>query len=167
MPTRAPDPATVRPPQARSAESDRAWPVLGSGRTLAQTVYEVVRDRIIAGDLAPLSFVREEELGSAMGVSRTPVREALSRLASEGFLERAPQRGFRVPERSIDDLMHLHPILQTLELMASDLAFPRIGPADLERLKQANAEFARAVEANDVPDAIELNDRFHHLSLPS
>ena len=145
------------------AELEKAWPILGSGRTLSQTVYEVVRDRIIAGELAPLSFVREEELAGAMGVSRTPVREALSRLASEGFLERAPHRGFRVPERSIDDLVHLYPVLQALELLASDLAFPRINPSALQGLEETNAGFARAVDANDIVAAIELNDRFHHL----
>lgn len=146
---------------AKGPDSD--WPTLGSGRTLAQAVYEVVRDRILSGELAPRSFVREEELAGAMGVSRTPVREALGRLASEGFLERLPQRGFRVPERSLDDLVHLYPVLQALELLAADLAFPRVGPADLARLAEANAGFARAIETNDVVVAVELNDRFHHL----
>jgi DNA-binding GntR family transcriptional regulator len=142
---------------------DARWPLLGSGRTLAQAAYEVVRERIVAGELAPLTFIREEELAGAMGVSRTPVREALGRLASEGFLERVPQRGFRVPERSLDDLVHLYPVLQALELLAGDLAFPRIGPADLQRLEEANEGFARAVDSNDVVAAVELNDRFHHL----
>ena len=137
--------------------------MLGSGRTLSQAAYEVVRDRILSGELAPLTFVREEELAGAMGISRTPVREALGRLASEGFLERLPQRGFRVPERALDDLVHLYPVLQALELLAADLAFPRIGPADLTRLEEANAGFARAVETNNVVAAVELNDQFHHL----
>src|SRR6185503_1007776 len=149
----APD-ATTREP---------AWPVIGSGQTLAARVYEVVRDRILANALAPRTYVREEELATAMGVSRTPVREALNRLASEGFLERLPHRGFRVAERSIEELAHVFTVVQALELLASELAFPRIRPSDLARLEEANAGFAAAVAKNDVATAVDLNDRFHHM----
>jgi DNA-binding GntR family transcriptional regulator len=139
------------------------WPVLGSQRTLAERVYQVVRDRILNSDLAaPGVHVREEELANAMGVSRTPVREALSRLATEGFLERLPHRGFRVPERSIEELVHLYPVVQALELLAGELAFPRMQEDDLEKLDAANKVFAQAVAENDVETAIEINDRFHH-----
>ena len=139
------------------------WPVLGSQRTLAEKVYQVVRDRILNSDLAaPGVHVREEELANAMGVSRTPVREALSRLATEGFLERLPHRGFRVPERSIEELVHLYPVVQALELLAAELAFPRMQKEDLDQLDEANKSFARAVAENDVETAIEINDRFHH-----
>lgn len=139
------------------------WPVLGATETLAERVYTAVRDRILSSDLGPRVHVREEELANAMGVSRTPVREALSRLATEGFLERLPHRGFRVPERSIDELVNLYPVVQSLELLAGELAFPRITKKDLERLVEVNRGFARAVEANDVAKAVDLNDRFHHV----
>src|SRR2546421_1926122 len=95
-----------------ASKQHQTWPVLGSGRTLAQRVYEVVRDRILANALSPRAYVREEELATAMGVSRTPVREALNRLATEGFLERLPHRGFRVAERSIEELAHVYTVLQ-------------------------------------------------------
>ena len=139
------------------------WPVIGSTRTLAQRVYEVMRDRILANELTPLAYVREEELASAMAVSRTPIREALNRLASEGFLERLPHRGFRVSRRSIEELAHVYTVLQSLELLACELAFPNITAADLARLEEANAGFAAAIAANDVSTAVDLNDRFHHL----
>jgi DNA-binding GntR family transcriptional regulator len=54
---------------------------------LTDQVYAAIRDRILAGDVAPGEFVREQEVSQAMGVSRTPVRGALGRLASEGFLD--------------------------------------------------------------------------------
>jgi len=138
------------------------WPQIGAGQTLTQRVYEVLRDRIVAGELAPLSFLREEEVGKAMGVSRTPVREALNRLATEGFLDRLPHRGFRVPERTIDDLIHLYPVMQALEVLAAELACPRMTAVDLNRLEGINDGFARALTANDVSTAVSLNDRFHH-----
>src|SRR4051812_6016019 len=106
------------PPRA-----DKAWPVIGSSQTLAQRVYEAVRDRILGNELAPRANVREEELATAMMVSRTPIREALNRLASEGFLERVPHRGFRVASRSIGELAHVFTVLQALEMLASELAF--------------------------------------------
>ena len=142
---------------------DQRWPVIGSSRTLSQRVYEVMRDRILANELTPLAYVREEELATAMQVSRTPIREALNRLASEGFLERMPHRGFRVARRSIEELSHVFTVLQALELVACELAFPNITPADLTRLEEANAGFAAAIAANDVSTAVDLNDRFHHL----
>ena len=140
----------------------KQWPVLGSNETLAEKVYGVVRDRILSSDLGPRTHVREEELAKAMGVSRTPVREALSRLASEGFLERLPHRGFRVPERSIEELVHLYPVVQALELLAGELAIPRITRENLDDLEEANRGFAEAVEANNVATAVDMNDRFHH-----
>ena len=145
------------------AATDNRWPVIGSTQTLAQRVYEAMRDRILANELTPLAYVREEELAAAMMVSRTPIREALHRLASEGFLERLPHRGFRVARRSIEELAHVYTVLQGLELLACELAFPNITPTDLARLEEANAGFAAAIAANDVPTAVDLNDRFHHL----
>jgi DNA-binding GntR family transcriptional regulator len=142
---------------------DKPWPVIGSSQTLGQRVYEAVRDRILGNELAPRAYVREEELATAMMVSRTPIREALNRLASEGFLDRLPHRGFRVASRSIGELTHVFTVLQALELLASELAFPHITPADLARLEEANAGFAEAIAANDVSTAVDLNDRFHHM----
>lgn len=153
------------PPQEPSSVQDGnpQWPVLGSNQTLSAKVYGVVRDRILSSELGPRTYVREEELANAMGVSRTPVREALSRLATEGFLERLPHRGFRVPKGSIEELVQLYPVVQALELLAGELAFPRITKEDLEQLAEANRGFARAVEANDVAAAVDLNDRFHYM----
>lgn len=90
-------------------------------------------------------------------MSRTPVREALGRLASEGFLERIPHRGFRVPEESITDLLELYPILSTLEVLAGHDSFPR-----LMELHEINRDYAAAAERRDFRAGIELNDQFHH-----
>ncbi|HJO04672.1 MAG TPA: GntR family transcriptional regulator [Acidobacteriota bacterium] len=102
-----------------------AWPTLATA-TLTDQVYTVLRDRILAGDVSPGEFIREQEVSDAAGVSRTPVRDALGRLASEGFLERIAHRGFRVPEESITDLLELYPILGTLEVLAGGESFPRL-----------------------------------------
>lgn len=136
------------------------WPKITSS-TLSDQVYQAVRDRILEGELEPGDFAREQEISDAMGVSRTPVREALGRLASEGFLERIRHRGFRVPEDSVDQLLELYPIVSALELLAGRLAFPRVEHEDLAELRRINEELKQALAGEAVDEAIELNNRFH------
>jgi DNA-binding GntR family transcriptional regulator len=138
-----------------------SWPQT-EARTLAEQVYRAVRARIMDGALAPGTFLREKDLES-MGVSRTPIREALGRLASEGFLERLPHRGFRVPEESLGQLLQLYPIVAALELLAGRLALDRITPADLAELRRVNGRLAEARDSGDVRAMLEENTRFHRL----
>ena len=137
------------------------WPKV-SQTTLADQAYNVIRSRILNGDMALGEFVREQDVSAALGVSRTPVREALGRLSSEGFLERIPHRGFRVPEEPLDTLLELYPIVSALELLAGRLALPLLTAADIETLKSINRELAASSDAGDVRRRIELNNRFHH-----
>ena len=98
-----------------------------------------------------------------MGVSRTPIREALGRLASEGFLERLPHRGFRVPEESLGNLLELYPIVASLELLAGGLALERFTEADVAELKAVNRRLAEARDRGDVGAMLAQNERFHRL----
>lgn len=140
---------------------DVAWAVIEGRPTLAQQVYTAVRERILSGRLAPSAVLRPGDVEQAMGVSRTPVREALQRLSSEGFLEPMHRQGFRVPDTSIDDLVALYPAVQLLEVLAFDLAVPKIRKGDLDTLEAINAEFLSAVNAGDVMAAVDSNNRFH------
>lgn len=137
------------------------WPKV-SQTTLADQAYKAIRSRILNGDMALGEFVREQDVSAALGVSRTPVREALGRLSSEGFLERIPHRGFRVPEEPLDTLLELYPIVSALELLAGRLALPQLTSSDIETLKSINAELATSIESGDVRRRIEVNNRFHH-----
>ena len=129
-------------------------------RTRAEQVYRAVRTRIMEGALAPGTFLREKDLES-LGVSRTPIREALGRLASEGFLERLPHRGFRVPEESLAHLLELYPIVASLELLAGRLALETFTSADLDELKAVNRRLAEARDRGDARGMLELNTAFH------
>jgi DNA-binding GntR family transcriptional regulator len=135
------------------------WP-LPAIRTLSEQVYHAVRARIMAGALAPGTFLREKDL-ETMGVSRTPIREALGRLASEGFLERLPHRGFRVPDESVANLLELYPIVASLELLAGRLAFDRFTAEDVARLREINARLAEARDRGDVRAMLDHNTAFH------
>lgn len=140
------------------------WPDISTS-TLADQVYTVLRDRIVHREIGPGAFIREQEVSQALGVSRTPVREALGRLASEGFAERIPHRGFRVPEESVDDLLELYPIVAELEVLAAKNALRRLDAGDLHMLRDVQSRFKDAVRRDDPPTGIELNRQFHHLLL--
>ncbi|HEX2220648.1 MAG TPA: GntR family transcriptional regulator, partial [Gemmatimonadales bacterium] len=137
-------------------------PPLSHPRTLSEQVYHAVRSRIMDGTLAPGAFLREKDL-EFLGVSRTPIREALGRLASEGFLERLPHRGFRVPEESLVGLLELYPIVASLELLAGRLALERFTPEDIAELREVNARLAEARDRGDVRAMLDLNTEFHRL----
>lgn len=139
-----------------------AWPLLSS-TTLTDQVYGVLRDRILSGGWEEGRFIREQDISDKLGVSRTPVREALGRLASEGFLERIPHRGFRLPAQSATDLLDLYPILASLEVLAARQSFLQISEAELEELRAVNRAYHAAYERADIRQGIELNNRFHHL----
>ncbi len=140
-----------------------AWPQIGKRETLTEEVYREVRQRLLAGYWDPGAFIREADLAEAMGVSRTPVREALGRLASEGWVQRIPHRGFQVPKHSLGELLDLYPVLQALEALAGELAFPRLTEAELVRMEEANGAFADALDRNATVEAVELNDRYHEI----
>lgn len=139
-----------------------AWPLLSS-TTLTDQVYGVLRDRVLSGGWEAGRFIREQDVSNKLGVSRTPVREALGRLASEGFLERIPHRGFRLPAQSATDLLDLYPILASLEVLAARQSFPKITEEELAELRAVNRSYQTACERADIREGVELNNRFHHL----
>lgn len=139
---------------------NRPWPVVPS-HGVTEVVYEAIRDRILRGELGPGLVLRQEELSGAMGVSRTPVREALMRLVSDGYVERVHRRGFRVAGGAITDLIGLYPILAALEALACRASLPRIDPSRIRQLEQLNRGIRRAVDRGDAKEAITLNQQFH------
>lgn len=161
---RHPPAALAANPQLRMSVNldSAAWPRIPL-TTLSDQVYHAVRSRILGAQLAPGEFIREKELNEAMGVSRTPVREALARLASEGFLERIPHRGFRVPEQPLGELLELYPIVSALELLAGRLALPNLEAADVARLRAINQRLCEARDRADARALLQHNEEFHHV----
>ncbi len=138
------------------------WPLLRTA-TLTDQVYQILRDRVLAASLKPGEFIREQDVSARLQVSRTPVREALGRLASEGFLERIPHRGFRVPEESAADLAEFYPIMCALEVLAAEESFPRLDADALEELREVNRSYRAAFAEQDIKAGIAVNHEFHHL----
>ncbi len=84
-------------------------------------------------------------------------------LASEGFLERLPHRGFRVPEESLAGLLELYPTVASLELLAGRLALERFTRDDIAALREVNARLAEARDRGDVRAMLDRNTEFHRL----
>lgn len=138
------------------------WPLLRTA-TLTDQVYQILRDRVLAANLAPGEFIREQDVSERLQVSRTPVREALGRLASEGFLERIPHRGFRVPEESAAELVEFYPIICALEELAAQESFPLLDADAINELRELNRSYGEAFAKQDIGAGIAINHQFHHL----
>jgi len=139
----------------------KKWPVVPA-QAVTDLVYQAIRERILRGELSPGAVLRQEELSRAMGVSRTPVREALMRLVSDGYVERLHRRGFRLASESIRDLVLIYPILAVLERAACATSLPRLNSAKVKQLERLNRSIDRAAGSGDARSAIELNQAFHH-----
>lgn len=132
--------------------------------TSAERVAETLRDRILHGELAAGARLGEVELAAGLGVSRTPVREALSRLAAEGLVEISPNRGARVASWTVAELEGVFDVRASLEPRLTGYAVAHATDADVEEL-QGLAERMLAVgtpgPAQDLDALVPLNRAFH------
>lgn len=132
--------------------------------------YEIIRDRILEGEISAGERLREEELTKLTGVSRTPVREALRRLEQEGFAVIQDNRGASVPVYSTKDVDEIYGLRALLEGHAARRAATRIQPAEIARLEAVNDQL-KALADSDMPtdkrklEMTRLNSEFHQIIL--
>ncbi len=112
-------------------------------------VYERVRSAILDGLLAPGAVMSQVALAEDLGISRTPLREALRMLQSEGLVEGEPNRRVRVASMNAEDLEQLYVMRVTLEAEALRLSVAHLGSEDLARLEGHMAEMAHYAQAKD------------------
>ncbi|WP_198851429.1 GntR family transcriptional regulator [Alicyclobacillus sp. SO9] len=105
-------------------------------RPLEVRVYQILREQILLGELKAGERLIERELAERLRISRTPVREALRKLDSEGFIEIIPRRGGIVVELTDKDILDMFRILETLEVLAVRQAAERITPSQQDMLNQ-------------------------------
>jgi DNA-binding GntR family transcriptional regulator len=129
---------------------------------LRDEVYRQILAQLQRGILAPGSRVRDVSLAAQLGVSRTPVREALLRLAREGVLETTLGRGFRVRPLDSAELREVGTILGALEALALRLS-PMLDQARRERLEQLDRRLERT--RGDVSTCLDLEDEWHRVLL--
>jgi DNA-binding GntR family transcriptional regulator len=126
-----------------------------------EAVYERVREAILNGEIAAGATMSQVALADELGISRTPLREALRMLQSEGLVDAERNRRVRVAPLSPEDLEELCVMRVTLEGEAIRLAVPRMTAEDLARLEGYNAEMAHYAEAKDYRRWVVPHQAFH------
>lgn len=103
---------------------------------LPNGAYEYLRGRILSGELPPQSRIKEQEIAAQLGISRTPVREALARLKSEGFIDSSPRRGAVVCRVELDEIDEIYEIRAALERLVAKRACERATDAEIAEMDQ-------------------------------
>ena len=124
-------------------------------------IRDSLEQRIIEGELGIGKRLDEAELSKHYGVSRTPVREALQRLAESGLAEHLPRRGTFVSTPSLSELVEMFEVMAELECMAVRLATRRATSADIDALTDSNEACRAAYDAGDTKRYYELNAAVH------
>jgi DNA-binding GntR family transcriptional regulator len=130
-------------------------------KPLKEEIYDALHRQIIAGKYGPGDWLRQEEIASQMGVSMTPVREALDLLVAKGIAERVPYRGVRVREMSAKDIVEAYGMRLMLEAMIAREAAQNITPEQIANIEAIMDEMNRHVELNEMPQERQLSREFH------
>lgn len=131
--------------------------------SLEEMVYSRLEEEILTGELACGTALGEIALAKRLGVSRTPIRGALHRLAEEGLVEISPNRGATVIGINVEDLIAIYRIRQRLEGLASSLAAKRITKEEIEKLTEAVELAEFYISKNDTEHIKELDTVFHSI----
>lgn len=129
--------------------------------SLREQVYQLLQAGIVAGEMAPGERLRDQELAERLGVSRTPVREALKRLEDEGLVEAVPGALTRVTPLDSRVALEAFPVVAALHGLAARLASGRLSAEAAAAMQEANEALRTAMEQGDTEQAIRADDRFH------
>lgn len=137
-----------------SAQRDKA--------SYAEEALERLRQAIVTGNLRPNQRLVESEIAKRLGISRTPVREALKQLEMQGYLSRLRSGGLIVTDHSPSQIRNLYEIREALETMALRLACQRATQEQVDRAVEYHARSLEVIRNRDINQFIELNSTFHN-----
>jgi DNA-binding GntR family transcriptional regulator len=132
---------------------------------LTARVYRVLKERILSQQIEVGTRLRDEELAAQLGVSRTPVREALMYLSQEGLVEVYPRSGTRVRTFTEEDIEEIFEVRAALETLAVRKAAGRLDPGEVQRLRTLWEAAERALAKGDAAPALKLDQEMHQLIL--
>jgi len=138
-----------------------------SHRPLREIVYEELRNLILTGKIKPGTRMMEIELAEDMGVSRTPIREAIRKLEKEGLVVIEPRKGAYASEVSVKDMEDILEVRANLEGLAAYLAAERMTDAEKQALDDIKEKFMQAVVEGNMADMISIDTKFHHMIVES
>ena len=130
---------------------------------LRDVVFNTLRQAILRGELKPGERLMEIQLANKLGVSRTPIREAIRKLELEGLVLMIPRRGAEVAEITEKSLRDVLEVRSALEELAVELACERITDEDVDKLREAAKEFEEVSKSGDVTALAEADVRFHDI----
>lgn len=130
---------------------------------LSEKIAETLRDYIMKGSLKPGERLTEPKLSSMLGISRTPIREALRLLENEGFIDIFPRRGAVVSDITAKDVDEIFVIKSKLESLAAKLSVEFLTDMDIKKLSELNEKMGRYAESKNVVSLIKLNAEFHNI----
>ncbi|TLS37235.1 GntR family transcriptional regulator [Pseudalkalibacillus caeni] len=116
---------------------------------------------IIDGTLLPGEKIYDAEIAEALGVSRTPIREALQLLQMQGFVEMHPGKETRVTSLTREDVLKIYPPLASLQALAAEIAASKVTEKQIDELKKINADYKKAIQNEEPFKALELDEQFH------
>ena len=150
-------------PAERGAATERDGPTDGPGakRSAARRIETALLEEIGAGLLAPGAHLDETRLAARFGTSRTPVREALSRLAASGVVASGPGRGLRVAQYDREELAQMFEAMHELEAICAGLAAKRLTFLARSEIETAQRQCRERAEANDRAGYLLANEAFH------
>ena len=134
---------------------------LQSHKPLRELVYEQLKNQILEGKIAPGTRMMEVNLAEEMGVSRTPVREAIRKLEKDGLVVIEPRRGAYASEISVQDIIDTLTVRSNLEALAASIAAEYIQEEELAELERITDLFEEAINNGEVDDMVELDEQFH------
>lgn len=136
-------------------------------RPLREMVYEELKMQILTGAIVPGTRMMEVELADEMGVSRTPIREAIRKLEKEGLVTIEPRRGAYASQISTEDMVEILEVRQNMEGLAAFFAASRMKPEQLTSLKDISQKYNEAVSEENMENMIKYDTRFHRIIVES
>lgn len=131
-------------------------------KPLKELVYLELKHKILTGEIASQTRLMEIDLSEKMNVSRTPIREAIKRLADDGLVKVEPRRGAYVANISIKDMLDVFEVREDMEGFVAKLASERITDEQKKELATIAAEYEAAIKRPDKESIIELDEKFHN-----
>ena len=132
-------------------------------KPLKELVYLELKHKILTGEIVSQTRLMEIDLSEKMNVSRTPIREAIKRLADDGLVKVEPRRGAYVANISIKDMLDVFEVREDMEGFVAKLAAQRISDDEKNTLREIAREYEEAIEkADDKENIIDLDEKFHN-----
>jgi DNA-binding GntR family transcriptional regulator len=132
-------------------------------KPLGDVVFEYLRDAILTGKLKPSERLMEIQLAEKLGVSRTPVREAMKKLEQENFIEMVPRKGAYVKDIHAKDMLDVLEIRALLEGFAAYQAASAMGEKEIKDMEKLIEKFEKAILLEDKEGLIETDNKFHDI----